>query len=278
MSSRARASHQPVSLRTRLLNLIHLRHYIKPTVLRPHLRWIRLEPLEPRELLSGSALESVDVGLSPQIDPALVGPNGYWGTFAWNRSSDWTPGTTPGSTAGNPDDDAKGNAAWRYGYVTGGDGVSGAHPWYAQPETLLVWDDNWFGQLKLKTAGVYQDDFYRWNRYQEWTPGTTVGSTAGNPDDDHHYGRPTWRYEYVTADNTQGLTSATPWYKNSASLLQWDNNFGGAAGRPLLDAEAWSAELARLLEFEQITARKPTLKKDGPMRAAVEEILAGVWP
>ncbi|MCK4659135.1 MAG: hypothetical protein KAV82_06395, partial [Phycisphaerae bacterium] len=61
----------------------------------------------------------------------------------WDRSEDWVPGTTHGSTAGNPANDSYGNPVWSYEWAQGGALGSGT-PWYAQPPTLLVWDDDWF--------------------------------------------------------------------------------------------------------------------------------------
>jgi predicted NUDIX family NTP pyrophosphohydrolase len=290
-----------------------------------------------------------DDGLLLAFDSYL--PSGsYAAGMTWNRDADWTGGQTQGSAAGNPDGDQLGNAAWRYSYVSGGDGLGGSNPWYKQSSTLLTWDSSWFGeagrwtkadnvlpavsQARSETQGTstplvewlnptgqevavdlggsleldwdggasgavdvavilvhtgtttvytqllaqtcsgtagttqtipvsatqvmvgpndrilithrytgtsgratlhdanlqltlntHQQDLYQWNRRVDWTPGTTVGSTTGNPDDDHWFGRAAWKYEYVTASNSEGFSGATPWYQKTSSSLVWDNSF-----------------------------------------------------
>lgn len=68
----------------------------------------------------------------------------YPPNFVWNRSLDWDPGTVAGTSLGNADDDALGNAVWRYGTLTGGD-FSSINPWYRGQIELSVWDDVWWG-------------------------------------------------------------------------------------------------------------------------------------
>lgn len=64
--------------------------------------------------------------------------------YLWNRSQQWTGGTTPGSSAGNPDDDSLGNPVWVHATSVGG-GLNSSNPWYAQSHELMVWDDYWYG-------------------------------------------------------------------------------------------------------------------------------------
>ena len=83
--------------------------------------------------------------------------------FTWNRYDDWKPGTTNGSSAGNPYEDAAGNAVWSAEYfnnVPGGsdlDTSDGVAPWYSLPPAgSLVWDSAWWGGST--GLWVYQDD------------------------------------------------------------------------------------------------------------------------
>lgn len=103
---------------------------------------------------------------------------------------------------------------------------SGTTGWAALDDS-----DLWF------SLNSYQQDFYQWNRPIDWTPGTTVGSTAGNPDGDHAYGRLTWHYDYVTAANTEGFAAPTPWYRKTSSPLEWDDSFAGLGA-------AWASNAA----------------------------------
>lgn len=68
----------------------------------------------------------------------------YTAGYLWNRSQQWTGGTVPGSTLGNPDDDTLGNPVWTHAISEGG-GLGSATPWYSQPYSLLVWDNYWYG-------------------------------------------------------------------------------------------------------------------------------------
>lgn len=61
----------------------------------------------------------------------------------WNRSTDWTPGTTQGSTDGNPDLGVKPSGAWLYESVPLGRALGQNNPWYAGTPTKLTWDINW---------------------------------------------------------------------------------------------------------------------------------------
>ncbi len=61
---------------------------------------------------------------------------------SWHRSSDWIPGTTHGSTAGNPSS-VGGQPAWQYEWVNGGP-LGSINAWYAQPGTKMTWDSAWF--------------------------------------------------------------------------------------------------------------------------------------
>jgi hypothetical protein len=72
--------------------------------------------------------------------------------FTWNRYDDWTPGTSNGSSAGNPMPDAAGNPVWSHEYIQGVpagadlDTTDGVAPWYTLPsDGLMVWDSHWSG-------------------------------------------------------------------------------------------------------------------------------------
>jgi parallel beta-helix repeat protein len=85
--------------------------------------------------------------LEDRFAPAVVGD-------VWDRSSDWTPGTTPGSTAGNPDAGVTVGGAWQYESVplSGSLGTS-FNPWYTQPPSKLTWDASWFGGAGVWSSG-----------------------------------------------------------------------------------------------------------------------------
>lgn len=70
-----------------------------------------------------------------------------------DRGDQWQAGATPGSTLGNPTSEVDG-IAWSYEWISG-DALGTASPWYRQPGTQLVWDDDWFGQGGMWT---YSDD------------------------------------------------------------------------------------------------------------------------
>ena len=64
--------------------------------------------------------------------------------FTWNRWADWKPGTTNGSSVGNPCKDSAGNPVWSYEYykdVPDGSDLNSTHPWYKLDSSgLMVWD------------------------------------------------------------------------------------------------------------------------------------------
>ncbi|MBK8164369.1 MAG: T9SS type A sorting domain-containing protein [bacterium] len=62
----------------------------------------------------------------------------------WNRQSDWLPGTSPLTQAGNPNLDTQGNMIWRYEWATGG-AIGAPDVWYEAPTSLMYWDPNWYG-------------------------------------------------------------------------------------------------------------------------------------
>jgi MYXO-CTERM domain-containing protein len=61
---------------------------------------------------------------------------------SWQRSTDWVPGTTQGSTEGNPGP-VGGTPVWQYEVAHGG-GLGSSNPWYAQPTQLMTWDAGWW--------------------------------------------------------------------------------------------------------------------------------------
>jgi len=92
--------------------------------------------------------------------------------FTWNRWADWKPGTTNGSSVGNPCKDSAGNPVWSAEYfanVPGGsdlDTSDGVAPWYTLPSAgLLKWDNSWWGGSGM---WVYKDDVEPaiWNKGQ----------------------------------------------------------------------------------------------------------------
>ncbi|MEP6878790.1 MAG: hypothetical protein ABI865_08055 [Nitrosospira sp.] len=74
-------------------------------------------------------------------------------------------------------------------------------------------------------ASGYAPDF-RWNRSQDWVPGTVPGSITGNPSADKN-GNPVWFYGYTSGGD---LGSANPWYEQELSPLVWDDEWWGGAG------------------------------------------------
>lgn len=79
----------------------------------------------------------------------------YAPNFVWQRWVDWTPGTVPGTSIGNPDADQAGSPVWRVGYLTGG-GLASADPWYSNSLQRAVWDDAWWGS---NVGGVWARDY-----------------------------------------------------------------------------------------------------------------------
>ncbi|SOD40078.1 PEP-CTERM sorting domain-containing protein [Nitrosovibrio sp. Nv4] len=69
---------------------------------------------------------------------------------------------------------------------------------------------------------------FRWDRSEDWVPGTVPGSTAGNPAADKN-GNPVWFYGYTTGGE---LGSSNPWYAQQFSPLVWNDqiNVGGGQG------------------------------------------------
>jgi len=71
---------------------------------------------------------------------------GYYYGFVWDRSADYDPGTTHGSSDGNPNTDTNGNPVWSLESTNAaGDGLGGANPWYQGATQLEVWDSSWYG-------------------------------------------------------------------------------------------------------------------------------------
>lgn len=62
----------------------------------------------------------------------------------WNRNLEWTPGTSPGSSGGNPGPGQGGQAIWGYQAVTGGGALGSASAWYERSRSRLEWDDQWW--------------------------------------------------------------------------------------------------------------------------------------
>jgi hypothetical protein len=68
----------------------------------------------------------------------------YTPGFEWNRSANWVPGSIAGSSAGNPQPDGEGSAAWQAEWTQGGP-MGSSNEWFAQPGQLMVWDPDWYG-------------------------------------------------------------------------------------------------------------------------------------
>jgi hypothetical protein len=102
---------------------------------------------------------------------------------AWHRASDWAPGVVPGSTSGNPGAGFDGVGVWQYEYATGGDGLSGSNPWYAQETTMLSWDNNWWGH----GTGV-------WSKGNDENPPIRQGKMTHNLVGDYHNDAPIVRW------------------------------------------------------------------------------------
>jgi hypothetical protein len=83
--------------------------------------------------------------------------------------------------------------------------------------------------------GQYNPGF-TWNRWNDWQPGKSDGSSAGNPGKDAA-GNPVWSAEYildVPADS--GLDTDHPWYKlPSSGLMVWDGHWSGGTWARLYD-------------------------------------------
>ncbi len=68
----------------------------------------------------------------------------YTPGFEWDRSANWTPGLTAGSSAGNPQPDGEGTGTWQAEWTQGGP-LGSSNEWFAQPGQLMVWDPDWYG-------------------------------------------------------------------------------------------------------------------------------------
>src|SRR5688572_22780986 len=85
---------------------------------------------------------------------------------------------------------------------------------------------------KSSQASDYAPGF-RWDRSEDWVPGTVPGSTAGNPAADKN-GNPVWFYGYTTGGE---LGSANPWYAQELSPQVWSD--GWLTGYPGLWARIY---------------------------------------
>jgi hypothetical protein len=56
---------------------------------------------------------------------------------------------------------------------------------------------------------------FTWDSIQDWTPGTTLGTSEDNPDDDLN-GNPTWVCANVYGGGS--LASENPWYEQPYAL------------------------------------------------------------
>ncbi len=86
---------------------------------------------------------------------------------SWQRATDWVPGSTHGSTMGNPSM-AGGWPVWQYEWVNGGP-LGSTNEWYTQPGHLMTWDSSWFG----KEVGV-------WSRGDDTNPVITPTKLVHN--------------------------------------------------------------------------------------------------
>ena len=106
--------------------------------------------------------------------------------FTWNRYDDWVPGTTNGSSAGNPMPDSAGNPVWSAEYfanVPAGsdlDTSDSVAPWYTLPSAgVLSWDSSWWGGST--GLWVYKDDV----EPAIWDKGQTDVNTTNPLDADY---------------------------------------------------------------------------------------------
>lgn len=97
--------------------------------------------------------------------------------FTWNHGADHTNGTVPGSTTGNPDDDAAGNPAWEHLYFSGGSTRLSGNPWTNGTPSLLEWDDDYqgFGDVWVRdddTSPILGGDYLQQDIYStlQYTP------------------------------------------------------------------------------------------------------------
>ncbi len=84
--------------------------------------------------------------------------------------------------------------------------------------------------LGTASAMAQYDVGFTWNRWDDWKPGTSNGSSAGNPCTDSA-GNPVWSNEYINnVPDDSGLDSDSPWYNlPSSGLMVWDGHTGSGA-------------------------------------------------
>ena len=68
----------------------------------------------------------------------------------WDRSADWT-------AASNPDDGALDYDVWRYQYVTRGDALGQAQPWYTQQPYDMIWYTSYWRYSAESAPRIYPD-------------------------------------------------------------------------------------------------------------------------
>ncbi len=90
--------------------------------------------MESRSLAVGALVASA---MTVAALPAMAGGVG------WNRNTNWVPGTSQGSSQGNPGPGPGGGFVWRYEWTNGGPLDSG-DPWYLEPRNLSTWDASWY--------------------------------------------------------------------------------------------------------------------------------------
>jgi hypothetical protein len=68
-----------------------------------------------------------------------------------------------------------------------------------------------------------------WNRYKDFVPGPTPGTSEGNPSPDRFGNRGVWAYEYLPVGNP--LSSPDPWYLQTPTPLVWDDAWYSGSGQ-----------------------------------------------
>lgn len=173
--------------------------------------------------MKGIRLSQVLVSLSVMALATASAMAQYDVGFTWNRYDDWVPGTTNGSSTGNPMPDSAGNAVWSAEYfanVPAGsdlDETDGVSPWYTLSSVgQLKWDNSWWGG----TTGVwvYRDDV----EPTVWDKGQTDVNTT-NPLDADYKRVPLVRWvnpcsEPVTISITSGAEFAVGFAGTSNAL------------------------------------------------------------
>ena len=92
------------------------------------------------------AILIVLLGLGLMAFAGGVARAAYYQGFVWDRSVDYDPGTTHGSSAGNPNTDTEGNPVWSMESTNAAGGrLGGSNPWYEGATQLQVWDSSWYG-------------------------------------------------------------------------------------------------------------------------------------